>query len=116
MRWATQNDCCNHWSRTAPFHYDLSARKRAVLVLVTDDSDYAAMVKPVLTEAGFDVQLVPCERDASCITFSVVPDLILVDRLVRNGEGSAVVRRLKSLPHLGKIPVYMARQSCAQNI
>ena len=103
----------SRWSYKTNFHYDLSARKRAVLVLLTDDAVYAETVKPVLVEAGFDVQLVDNERDAQTITFSVLPDLILVDRLIGHGEGDAVVQRLKNQPHLGKIPVYLARQAPA---
>jgi len=101
----------SRWDYKTSFQYDLSARKRAVLVLVTDDAGYAETVKPVLVEAGFDVKLVDSERDAQCITFSVLPDLILVDRLIEHGSGDGVMRRLKSQPHLGKIPVYLARQS-----
>ena len=101
----------SRWDYKVSFQYDLSARKRAVLVLVTDDAAYAETVKPVLVEAGFDVKLVDNERDAQHVTFSVLPDLILVDRLIENGAGNEVMRRLKSQPHLGKIPVYLARQS-----
>ncbi len=104
------------WNHKIGFHYDLSARHRAVVVLVTEDAAYAEMVKPVLVTAGFEVRVVGTERDASCITFSILPDLMLVDRRLCEGSGEAVMWRLKNQPHLSKIPVYLARQAAAGQI
>lgn len=98
------------WNRSSGLDYNLSLRRKALLILVTDDEEYAAMVKPVLNDAGLDVRVVNCERDAYCLTACITPDLILVDRCVKGGESSEVMERLKNQPHLGRIPVYMARQ------
>lgn len=99
------------WDYKLSFHYDLSARKRAVLMLVTDDDAYAGILKSLLVQAGFDVKVAEREADVGGTTFGVVPDVILVDRMMDGGENESVLRRLKSQPHLEKIPIYAARQA-----
>jgi DNA-binding response OmpR family regulator len=113
MKITTTNNA--RWNYKMAFHYDLSARKRAVLMLVTDDAAYAGMVKPVLIQAGFDVKVADGEPGADSADFSVVPDVILVDRMMDGGENDSVLQRLKSQPHLEKIPIYTARRSAKQS-
>jgi DNA-binding response OmpR family regulator len=113
MKTNTTNNA--RWNYKMAFHYDLTARKRTVLMLITDDAAYAGAVKPVLVQAGFDVKVADCEPGADSAAFSVVPDVILVDRMMDGGENDSVLRRLKSQPHLEKIPVYTARQAAKQS-
>jgi hypothetical protein len=83
-------------------------KKSPVLILVSTDQNYIAMIKPVLTRAGFNVKVTTSERDAFCLTYCVTPLVILVDSEIGE-DGNAILNRLKNTPHLGKTKIYMAR-------
>jgi len=97
------------WYRSTAPRYGMAFRKSSVLILASSDANYIAMMKPVLTRAGFNVKVASSERDVCCLTFCISTSVILVDQGIGSGIGAEIVKRLKNQPHIGKTPIYMVR-------
>jgi CheY-like chemotaxis protein len=104
----------SRWNKIEAPRFATAPKKSPVLILVSGDKDYIAMLKPVLTRSGFQVKVASSERDAFCLTYCITPLVILVDSKIGSGNGEVIVTRLKNTPHLGKTPIYMARSVSTQ--
>jgi PAS domain S-box-containing protein len=80
--------------------------KRHVLV-ADDDPDIATLIKLQLEEAGYRVTVVGRGAKVLEMTRTTCPDLIVLDILLPDMDGRAVLETLKSEPATADIPVVM---------
>ena len=84
-------------------------RTLAQLLLVDDDQRLADMLQGYLGAAGYRVQVAPtlgAARQLLAAT-SGLPDLIVLDLMLPDGDGLDFCRHLRSLPHVAGLPVLM---------
>jgi signal transduction histidine kinase len=75
-------------------------------ILVVDDTPAnLQLLSDMLTEAGYEVRVVPSGRLALTSAAEHVPDLILLDINMPDLDGYEVCRRLKANPKLAPVPV-----------
>lgn len=86
-----------------------SARTLAQLLLVDDDQRLADMLQGYLGSAGFRVQVAPTLAAArqQLAVSAGVPDLVILDLMLPDGDGLDFCRFLRGLPHAAGLPVLM---------
>lgn len=75
------------------------------ILVVEDDPDTLQLLESKLVEKGFAVASTHLGEEAIEKARKVRPDLILMDILLPDIEGSEVVRTLNDLPQTAEIPV-----------
>jgi len=82
-------------------------RRSALTVLVVDDEpDVRLIARLVLTAAGFEVREVASGEEALAeLAGERAPDVVLLDLRMPGLDGWAVLRRLRTDPALGEVPV-----------
>lgn len=75
------------------------ARLPAPRILVVEDDDaIRALVADLLSDAGYDVRQARGGREALARAREAAPELILLDRLMPEGDGTSFARAYASLP------------------
>lgn len=79
------------------------------LLLVDDDARLAEMLQGYLGGAGYRVQIAPDLAAArqQLAAKSGVPDLVILDLMLPDGDGLDFCRHLRGLPHAAGLPVLM---------
>jgi adenylate cyclase len=77
------------------------------LLLVDDEDNLRSMLEAALRYEGFDVHAAASGRDALDVVEDQSPDLIVLDVMMPDLDGYAVLQRLKADPGLRDIPVLM---------
>ena len=82
------------------------SQNRSILV-VDDDADTRTMVKTILTNSGFEVEL--CENGKACLEKleTYKPALVILDIMMPEMNGYDVVVHMKQKPETQNIPVMM---------
>ena len=62
------------------------------LLVIEDDEAIRTLVREVLLDGGFDVQEARSGNDALARIAAIKPDLILLDKLMPDGDGTAFAR------------------------
>ena len=62
------------------------------LLVIEDDEAIRTLVREVLLDGGFDVQEARSGNDALARIAAIEPDLILLDKLMPDGDGTAFAR------------------------
>jgi two-component system, cell cycle response regulator DivK len=82
------------------------AGKRKIRLLIVDDcQDVRDVFKEFLTERGFEVELASDGREAVEMAFRMLPDVIIMDRVMPVMDGWAATRMLKGYLRTSRIPV-----------
>ena len=81
------------------------------LLVVEDESDFQALLRSVLMEAGYEVEVVPDGQSALDLIQTSLPDLILLDWILPGMDGLSVCRNLR---RWSNIPVLMVTSRSAQ--
>lgn len=75
-------------------------------VLVVDDElIIQQVIGEVLHDEGYDVLYAGTGRNALTLLSTQPPDLVLLDMMMPDGDGHAVLETMQSSPHLSPIPV-----------
>ena len=77
----------------------------ARVLYIEDDNDSRRLVARVLRNSGYEVFLAADGLEGVTVAQSCQPHLVLMDLNLPNMDGRAVTTRLRSLPHLGAIPI-----------
>jgi len=84
-------------------------RTLAQLLLVDDDARLADMLQGYLGAAGYRVQIAPTLAVArqQLAAKAGLPDLVVLDLMLPDGDGLDFCRQLRGLPHAAGLPVLM---------
>ncbi len=84
-------------------------RTLAQLLLVDDDQRLADMLQGYLGAAGYRVQVAPSLAVARQLLGATtgIPDLVVLDLMLPDGDGLDFCRHLRGLPHAAALPVLM---------
>ena len=84
-------------------------RSAGQVLIVDDDARLAEMVQGYLGTAGFRVQVAPNLNQARSLLAlrSALPDLLILDLMLPDGDGLDFCRQLRNEPHLRGLPVLM---------
>jgi DNA-binding response OmpR family regulator len=77
----------------------------ARILMVNDEHDLLALCKEALQECGYTVDTETSGRDAIERAAQVRPDLLIVDWIIPDMDGHAVIAAFRSRPELQDIPV-----------
>ena len=80
------------------------------IVLVEDDADVCAILKKILTNAGYEVRMYP---EGKCLLEPAfaLPDLFILDNYMPTIDGIALCKFLKLQSHTKAIPVILTSGS-----
>ena len=79
-----------------------------VTILVVDDDDATRlMIETTLENAGFTTIGASCCADARILFCNKLPDLVLLDVLLPDGNGFALCREFLSVPQRNEVPIAM---------
>jgi len=79
----------------------------ARILIVEDDPMQAALTCDLLQASGYVTELKGTLREATGAVRAAAPDLVLLDRILPDGDGIALCRELKADPGLRAIPVIL---------
>lgn len=77
---------------------DGAERSAPRILVVEDDDAIRALVVDLLSDAGYDVRQARGGREALARAREAPPELILLDRLMPEGDGTSFTRAYASLP------------------
>lgn len=88
------------------------------LLLIEDDSRLATMVADYLGQAGFQIERAPTVAQARHAVMRHVPDLVLMDVMLPDGDGLALTAEWRQQPRFSGLPILMltARGDSADRI
>lgn len=75
------------------------------ILYVEDDDDSAYMLTRRLKKEGFDVCIASTGEQGVAAAERTAPDLVLMDVNLPGIDGYEVLRRIRALPNLSKVPV-----------
>ena len=75
------------------------------ILVIEDQEDNRAILRDLLTSAGFDFLEAVTGEDGVAAAARELPDLILMDVQLPGIDGLEATRRIKALPALGRIPL-----------
>jgi PAS domain S-box-containing protein len=81
------------------------------LLVVEDESDFQALMRSILLEAGYEVEVVPDGQSALDLIQTSQPDLVLLDWMLPGMDGLSVCRNLR---RWSNIPVLMVTSRNSQ--
>jgi CheY-like chemotaxis protein len=74
------------------------------IVVVDDDKDARDLISTTLTHAGAHVLPVSSMAEALNVLHSATPQAVVSDIAMPNGTGYELIREIRRIPHLAKIP------------
>jgi CheY-like chemotaxis protein len=75
------------------------------ILIVDDDEDLRLLARSVLTKSGHHVSEAPGGAEALAMIDHDLPDLVVLDLMMPQPDGTEVLRRLRSSPRTGSLPV-----------
>ena len=84
------------------------AAARPLVLVVEDDPGTSGTIEMILNKQGFDTRLAAnLQGILRAVNARPRPDAVLLDVLLPDANGFAILERLKRHPDLGKVPVVM---------
>ena len=83
------------------------SERTALIVVADDDPDIVALVRAVLTRAGFDVVGAPDGAEALELVRTRHPQLVVLDVAMPKLDGKEVLRLLRAEPETAELPVVL---------
>lgn len=85
------------------------------MLVVEDDDDWQQLVRLWLKTAGYkDVRFASTARQALRMAQARVPDCVILDLQLTDGDGTEVVKRLRALPGTAEVPILMMTSFAAE--
>jgi CheY-like chemotaxis protein len=88
------------------------------ILIVDDNEDILTMLKMMLEHNGYKISIQDNTNNIKALISSLMPDVILMDKLLSGSDGCDVCRKIKTLEKIKEIPVIMisahahAREEC----
>ena len=79
----------------------------ALVYIVEDDQNICEIEMYALRNAGFAVEGFECAKDFYTRLAVLVPNLILLDIMLPDGDGLSIVKRLRNMPAAKNVPIIM---------
>ncbi len=79
----------------------------ALIYIVEDDQNIREIERFALQNSGYEVEEFACVRDFGRRLQEKAPDCILLDIMLPDEDGLEILKRIRSLPELRKVPVMM---------
>ncbi|MBI3145917.1 MAG: response regulator [Pseudogulbenkiania sp.] len=86
---------------------EMAGRIRSTVLVVDDDEFLRKMVGKILESENYQLVFAASGLEAFNVLRKTRPNLILMDIMMPDIDGIEVLRRLKSIPELAKVPVIM---------
>jgi PAS domain S-box-containing protein len=83
----------------------MTDRHRRLVLVVDDDSDTRELYRMLLESVGYRVEDAGHVRTATAAALALVPDVVVTDWLLPDGEGLDVGRALRANRHTRRIPI-----------
>ena len=84
------------------------------ILVVDDEADIRGLLKEILAEEGYEVEVAADATQARTSRATHVPDLVLLDLKMPKVDGFQVLAEMKSEPDLRSIPVIVMSSSSAE--
>jgi DNA-binding response OmpR family regulator len=78
---------------------------KALVLVVEDDADIAALIVRYLAQAGYDSEIIASGGDVLPRVRERLPDLIVLDLMLPQVSGLDLCRALRANPHTASIPI-----------
>jgi DNA-binding response OmpR family regulator len=75
----------------------------AVVVVLEDDDDLRVLCRDILASAGYEVVACATLEDAYQVLAELVPDIVLLDRELPDGDGLDLARWVRGFPPLDSV-------------
>jgi diguanylate cyclase (GGDEF)-like protein/PAS domain S-box-containing protein len=85
----------------------MEARERQLILVVDDELSARLLMRATLEEGGFDVAEAATVKQALDLFESTVPDLVMLDVMLPDGDGVDLCARLRRLPAGRDVPIAM---------
>ena len=79
----------------------------ALIYIVEDDQNIREIERFALQNSGYEVEEFACAREFGGRLRERVPDCILLDIMLPDEDGLEILRRIRTLPEVKKVPVMM---------
>lgn len=79
----------------------------ALIYIVEDDENIREIESFALKNSGFSVEDFSCAKDFHKRLRDKIPNLVLLDIMLPDEDGLAIVKKLRSMPETKKIPIIM---------
>jgi two-component system, chemotaxis family, chemotaxis protein CheY len=80
---------------------------RPVILIIDDDREIVRLAEFVLKAKGYKIEVAFDARQGMAQAFSSPPDLILLDNRMPGRDGLALLKDIRALPDLERVPVIM---------
>lgn len=80
---------------------------KKIIYLVEDDSDINDLIKYLLSDFGYRVLTYTTMTAFKQALEKALPDLIILDIMLPDGNGLEICRKLKSIENMQKIPIFL---------
>ena len=78
-----------------------------VILIIDDDKEIIKLAEFVLKAKGYKVEAAFDARQGMALAFSSTPDLILLDHCLPGRDGLSLLKDIRALPDLERVPVIM---------
>ena len=85
--------------------------KAPLILAVEDEPRNAALLEAILTRAGYRLHIAEELGEARAWLVDGVPDLVLLDRHLPDGDGLDLIPEIKSGPRLSAVPILLVSAS-----
>ncbi len=79
----------------------------ALIYIVEDDKNICEIESYALRNSGFIVEGFECAKDFYAKIAIQVPDLVLLDIMLPDGDGLSIVKKLRTMPAVKNVPIIM---------
>lgn len=85
-----------------------------LIYVLEDDQDINFIVEYILIEEGYEVKTFDTAKKFEAQMLLNLPDLILLDVMLPDGNGIEICHRLKTEPHTAKLPIVIMSAHAAE--
>jgi DNA-binding response OmpR family regulator len=89
---------------------------KPVILIIDDDHEIVKLAEFVLRSKGYKIEIAYDARQGMALAFSSPPDLTLLDHRLPGRDGLSLLKDIRALPDLERVPVIMLTGSSDPNV